>query len=146
MFVFFGLVATVGTAYVESGRINTLAVLMGCAMGFLATAILILNNLRDMDSDRAAGKRTLATRIGRRRTRTLLVAAVTAAFAVPLIAVGVRAAPAPALLSLAAAFLAIAPLRAALATSAAPPLVNALKKMAATQAAYALLFAAGMML
>ncbi|HKC84124.1 MAG TPA: 1,4-dihydroxy-2-naphthoate polyprenyltransferase, partial [bacterium] len=85
VFVFFGLVATVGTAYVETGHITTLSVLMGCGVGFLATAILVLNNLRDIETDAAAGKRTLATRIGRRPTRILLLVLVCGAFAVPIV-------------------------------------------------------------
>src|SRR5262249_55414483 len=72
VFLFFGLVATPGTGDVGTGPITTLGVLIGCGTGFLATAILVLNNLRDIDTDRAAGKRTLATRIGRDRTRWLL--------------------------------------------------------------------------
>src|SRR6266516_7907019 len=58
VFVFFGLVATVGTAYVETGRVTELAILMGCGIGFLATAILVLYNLRDIDTDQAAGHRS----------------------------------------------------------------------------------------
>src|SRR5256884_2334046 len=73
VFIFSGLVATLGTYYVETGRVTTLSVFMGCAMGFLATAILVLNNLRDIDTDAAVGKRTLTTRIGRQQTRTLLL-------------------------------------------------------------------------
>ena len=84
VFVFFGLVATVGTVYVEELRVTPLAVLAGCGIGFMATAILILNNLRDIDTDAAAGKLTLATRIGRRRTLVLLLVVVVAAFTVPL--------------------------------------------------------------
>src|SRR5256714_12384779 len=72
VFVFFGLVATVGTVYVETGNVPAIAVLMGCGLGFLATAILVLNNLRDIETDAAAGKRTLATRLGRQRTLYLL--------------------------------------------------------------------------
>src|SRR6266705_260794 len=59
VFVFFGLVATVGTVYVEIGRITTISVLMGCGLGFLATAVLVRNNLRDIETDAAAGKRKL---------------------------------------------------------------------------------------
>ena len=84
VFVFFGLVETVGTVYVEELRVTPLAVLAGCGIGFMATAILILNNLRDIDTDAAAGKLTLATRIGRRRTLVLLLVVVVAAFTVPL--------------------------------------------------------------
>src|SRR2546430_4174133 len=63
VFVFFGLVATVGTVYVEIGRITTISVLMGCGLGFLATAVLVLNNLRDIETDAAAGKGTLGERL-----------------------------------------------------------------------------------
>src|SRR4029077_2656638 len=73
VFIFFGLVATVGTYYVETGHVEVLSVLVGCGIGFLATAHLVLNTLRDIDTDAAAGKRTLATRIGREQTRVLLL-------------------------------------------------------------------------
>ena len=64
VFVFFGLVATVGTTYVAVERITGLAIVMGCAAGCLACALLVVNNLRDIPSDTAAGKRTLAVRLG----------------------------------------------------------------------------------
>src|SRR4029077_15540178 len=83
VFVFFGLVATVGTVYLETLHVPPIAIVMGCAMGCLATAILVLNNLRDLDTDRAAGKLTLATRIGRGPTRALLLGLVCVAFAIP---------------------------------------------------------------
>jgi 1,4-dihydroxy-2-naphthoate octaprenyltransferase len=79
VFVFFGLLATVGTAYVQELRLSPLAVAGGCAMGFLACAILVVNNLRDIATDAEAGKRTLAVRLGPRRTRSLLVALLGAA-------------------------------------------------------------------
>src|SRR5229473_877325 len=85
VFVFFGLVATCGTVYVESLRVTSLAVVAGIGMGFLATAILVLNNLRDIETDAAAGKRTLATRIGRDRTLILLVLLVCGAFTAPIV-------------------------------------------------------------
>lgn len=138
VFVFFGLIATAGTAYVETGRITPLALLMGCGTGFLATAILVLNNLRDIDTDRAAGKRTLATRIGRERTRWLLVVLVCAAFAVTLIARVITP-----LLAIPLAFIAV---RTAFSTTSPPLLVQSLKQMASTELVYALLFALGVLL
>jgi 1,4-dihydroxy-2-naphthoate polyprenyltransferase len=138
VFVFFGLVATAGTVYVETGRVTTLAVLMACAMGFLATAILVLNNLRDIDTDAAAGKRTLATRIGRTRTRSLLVGLLAAAFAIP---VAVSLSMPAVLLTLLAAPVAWSAVSLALSSTHAPTLIKALKRMAIAELVYALLFA-----
>ena len=69
VFVFFGLVAVAGTVYTQIGRVPASAWLLACAIGGLACAILVANNLRDVHTDVAAGKRTLATRLGERRTR-----------------------------------------------------------------------------
>lgn len=146
VFVFFGLVATVGTVYVETGGVTALAVLMACAMGFLATAILVLNNLRDIETDAAAGKRTLATLIGRERTRLLLLILVCAAFAVPILALITNLAPVTVMLVHFAIPIAAVPVRVAFATTAAPGLVQALKRMAVAQLAYALLFSLGILL
>ncbi|MEZ5380944.1 MAG: 1,4-dihydroxy-2-naphthoate polyprenyltransferase [Microthrixaceae bacterium] len=71
VFVFFGLVATVFSAYVQSEQITLLAVLSGAAMGLLATALLVVNNLRDIPGDTESGKHTLAVRLGAERTRLL---------------------------------------------------------------------------
>jgi 1,4-dihydroxy-2-naphthoate octaprenyltransferase len=68
VFVFFGLVATVGTFYVQTLRLDEAVVWpAGAAVGLLATALLLANNLRDIGTDTASGKRTLAVRVGRRR-------------------------------------------------------------------------------
>ncbi|MER3437833.1 MAG: 1,4-dihydroxy-2-naphthoate polyprenyltransferase [Chloroflexota bacterium] len=69
VFVFFGLVAAAGTAYVHTTRLTWLAVAAAIPVGWLATAILVVNNLRDIETDRQAGKRTLAVRLGQRATR-----------------------------------------------------------------------------
>jgi 1,4-dihydroxy-2-naphthoate octaprenyltransferase len=82
VFVFFGLVATVGTTYVQAERVTTASVLAGIGCGALACAILVANNLRDIPTDREAGKRTLAVRLGDRRTRLLYVGLVFVAYAV----------------------------------------------------------------
>jgi 1,4-dihydroxy-2-naphthoate octaprenyltransferase len=145
VFVFFGLVATVGTVYVEELRVGPLAVLAGCGVGFLASAILVLNNLRDIDSDEAAGKRTLATRIGRQPTRILLLALVAAAFAVPIVILATKLAGVTIMLVHVGIPIAAVPVRTAFATSAGPPLVGALKRMAMAELAYALLFTAGLL-
>jgi 1,4-dihydroxy-2-naphthoate octaprenyltransferase len=81
VFVFFGLIATAGTAYVQAERILGAAWWSSAAMGFLAVAILEANNVRDISTDSVAGKRTLAVRLGHRRARALYRALVVAAFA-----------------------------------------------------------------
>ena len=69
VFVFFGVVAVVGTTFVQTAAINPIAVVAAFPVGALATAILVVNNLRDVDADRLVGKKTLAVRIGRRGVR-----------------------------------------------------------------------------
>jgi len=146
VFVFFGLVATIGTVYVETGRITALSVLMGCGVGFLATAVLVLNNLRDIDTDAAAGKRTLATRLGRQNTRILLLVLVAAAFAVPIVVFMTNLASVTVMAMHFGIPIASVPVRTAFASTSPPELVRALKRMAATELAYALLFTLGILL
>ena len=81
VFTFFGLVATAGTTFVVCERISAVAWLAGCAAGFLACALLVVNNLRDIPTDRDVGKRTLAVRLGDARTRWLYVGLLGAAWA-----------------------------------------------------------------
>ncbi len=69
VFVFFGVVAVTGTVFVQLGQVPPLAFVASIPVGALATAILVVNNLRDIETDRAAGKRTLAVRLGRRAAR-----------------------------------------------------------------------------
>jgi 1,4-dihydroxy-2-naphthoate octaprenyltransferase len=71
VFVFFGLVATIGSAYVQAERIAATAVAAAIPVGLLAVAILVVNNLRDIPTDAVAGKNTLAVRLGENRTRRL---------------------------------------------------------------------------
>lgn len=87
VFVFFGIVATTGTYYVQDQTVPHGVVLAGAAMGFLATAVLVVNNLRDIDTDRAAGKRTLAVKIGRRATQIEYLILLVLAFTIPIIPV-----------------------------------------------------------
>ena len=81
VFVFFGLVATLGTTYVQLLAVTTASVLGAVAVGSLATAILVVNNLRDIPTDRGAGKRTLAVRLGDRWTRRLYLLLLAVAYA-----------------------------------------------------------------
>ena len=143
VFLFFGLVATCGTVYVLTLRIDGLSVVAGCALGLLASAILVLNNLRDIDTDAAAGKRTLATRIGRDNTLRLLAVLVVAAFALPFVAPAATRVSSWVTLSVLALPYAIDSVRTASLNRAGPPLVAALKRMATTELLFALLFAFG---
>lgn len=101
VFVFFGLVAVVGTTFVQVGRITAVSVAAGIGVGALACAILVANNLRDIETDGPAGKRTLAVLLGDRGTRRLYAALVVLAFAVlgvvaasyPWVLLGLVAAP-----------------------------------------------------
>ncbi|CAN5657409.1 1,4-dihydroxy-2-naphthoate polyprenyltransferase [soil metagenome] len=87
VFVFFGVVATAGSAYVQTGELSGLALAASVPVGFLATALLVINNLRDIPGDTAVGKRTLAVRLGDRRTRVLYTGLLAGTFvAVPLVA------------------------------------------------------------
>jgi 1,4-dihydroxy-2-naphthoate polyprenyltransferase len=80
VFVFFGVVATVGSAYVQDEALTLTPVLASLPMGALATALLVVNNLRDIPTDRDVGKRTLAVRLGEARTRWLYVVLVLGAY------------------------------------------------------------------
>src|SRR5258708_37974977 len=145
VFIFFGLLAAIGSVYVEILRVTPLVVLAGCGIGFLATAILVLNNLRDIETDTAAGKRTLATRIGRDRTLILLVLIVGAACAEPILLSGPGFAGVTVALALFAIPIAALPARTAFASRSGPSLVAALKQMAAAEIAYALLLTVGLL-
>jgi 1,4-dihydroxy-2-naphthoate octaprenyltransferase len=81
VFVFFGLVAVMGTTYVQLGSITLASVLSGIGVGALACAILVANNLRDIPTDEVAGKRTLAVVLGDARSRTFFAALVAVALA-----------------------------------------------------------------
>lgn len=80
VFIFFGLVASVGTTYLQDEQISALAVGVAVPVGLLAVALLVTNNLRDLPRDELVGKRTLAVRMGDRPTRALYVVVVAMAF------------------------------------------------------------------
>lgn len=103
VFIFFGPVATCGTAYVEAGSVPGSAWWASVAVGLLAVAILLVNNLRDIPTDSAAGRRTLAVRAGEGRTRLLLAATLLAAVLVPVAAAAGGALPRMAVIVIAAA-------------------------------------------
>src|SRR5215211_3163013 len=84
VFLFFGVVAVTGSYYAQVERLEWEALVLAVPVGLLASAILVVNNVRDLETDRRAGKRTLAVRLGRRRAQGLFAAMVALAFAVPL--------------------------------------------------------------
>jgi len=112
VFVFFGPVAVCGTAYIEVGRVPSCAWWAAVPIGLLAVAMLVVNNLRDIPSDAAAGKRTLAVRLGDSRTRALYAAVLGVAFATPVIGVAVGRLAVTTLLMLGAVPLGASPLAA----------------------------------
>lgn len=83
VFLFFGIVAVSGSYYVQVQHLRWQAFACAVPVGLLASALLVVNNVRDIDTDRRAGKRTLAVRIGRRRTRALYAAMVGIALLAP---------------------------------------------------------------
>jgi 1,4-dihydroxy-2-naphthoate octaprenyltransferase len=139
--VFFGFVATAGSAYVQLGRLTGLALLASLPVGLLACALLVANNLRDVDTDAASGKLTLAVRLGPARTRVLYRACMVGTF-VGLLATGVDRPPA--LVALAAAPLALGPLRLVAQRRDAPGLIAALVGTARLQLVTCALLAAGL--
>ncbi len=84
VFCFFGLVAVCGTYYLHTGEVSGTSVAAGAAVGFLVTAILVVNNLRDRETDARAGKRTLAVRVGDRATRLEYAALLAGAYVIAL--------------------------------------------------------------
>lgn len=151
VFAFFGLMATAGTAYVQAGRIPPAAWWSAAAMGFLAVAILEANNVRDISTDRSAGKRTLAVRLGDRRARALYRALIVAAFATVVLGVAVGIVDAGyglsqwALLALAAWPLAIRPVE-TVGKAEGRELIPVLTGTAQLQLAFAALLALGLWL
>jgi 1,4-dihydroxy-2-naphthoate polyprenyltransferase len=145
VFVFFGVVATAGSAYVHTGELTALPLVASVPVGFLATALLVVNNLRDIPSDAAVGKRTLAVRIGDGRTRALYVGLLLAAFLfVPVIAGGFgRPAAAAALV---AVVLARLPVLRVLEGAQGPELIDVLGATGRVQLVFGAVLAGGLAL
>ena len=104
VFVFFGLVATLGTTYTQAHSLSLDSVAGAVGVGAIASAILVANNLRDIPTDQSHGKRTLAVRLGGTRTRILYAALLAVAFAAVLVASVIHPSALVALLSFALAF------------------------------------------
>ena len=80
VFLFFGVVAVAGSYFVQAGHLDWQAFALAVPVGLLAAGILVVNNVRDIDSDRRAGKRTLAVRLGRESTRSMFTGVIYAAY------------------------------------------------------------------
>lgn len=148
--VFFGIVPVVGTAYVQLLSVSASAWVAGLGVGFLACAILVTNNLRDIPTDIDSGKRTLAVRLGDRRTRILYVALVAGSLvAVPVIALMDFAAThqgrsLSALIAFASLIAAIGPVGTVIGGARGRDLVPALKGTGTLLLVYGVLLAVGL--
>jgi 1,4-dihydroxy-2-naphthoate polyprenyltransferase len=143
VFVFFGLGAVLGTAYVQMDRLSWLALGAAIPVGLLACALLVINNLRDIPTDQGAGKRTLAVVIGDQRTRVLYAACLSLPFAA---AIGIAFVSPGALLTLAAVPLALWPARAVLNGMSGQTLVSVLGQTGRLQMTFGALLTAGLVL
>jgi 1,4-dihydroxy-2-naphthoate octaprenyltransferase len=143
VFVFFGLVAVVGTTFAQTRSVEPLAVAASVPVGLLIVAILVVNNLRDIAGDAAVGKRTLAVLVGERGTRLLYVGLFAVAFAV---IAGLGVTRPWALLGLLAVPLAVPPSRTVLRGGRGPALIGALQGTGQVTLATGVLLAAGLAL
>ncbi|HEX4215004.1 MAG TPA: 1,4-dihydroxy-2-naphthoate polyprenyltransferase [Candidatus Dormibacteraeota bacterium] len=145
VFLFFGLFATVGTVWVIERTASPAAWLLGATMGLLACAVLTINNLRDIRTDRQARKMTLAVRLGAPVTRMLILAEFSLALLLPVLAIAYAGMPAFAILPLVTAPMMVQVWR--ICRSSEPrPLIAALRRAAAIEVWFALLWALGMVL
>ena len=141
VFLFFGLATVAGTAYVQMDRVAWLALAAAVPIGLLACALLVINNLRDIPTDAATGKRTLAVVAGDQRTRLLYAACALLPFAAAAAMAPVRPL---ALLALAAVPLALAPIRLVRAGASGPGLITALGQTGRLQLAFGALLTVGL--
>jgi len=144
VFVFFGLVATAGTMFVVLERIPGAAWLLGSVAGALACSLLVINNLRDIPTDREVGKRTLAVRLGDRRTRWFYTGLVAAAAV--LVVVVALAGHGWAVIGLAGFALAVAPVRSVLGGASGRDLIAVLGATGKVQLVVGALTTVGMFL
>jgi 1,4-dihydroxy-2-naphthoate octaprenyltransferase len=146
VFLFFGLVAVNGSYYVQIEALDPLPLGLSIAIGFLATAILVVNNVRDLETDRRAGKMTLAVRMGRANAVILYRLLVLGAFVVLPIALLAGESSLLPLIGLLALPLAIKPMRVMSERSDGPALNGALAATGALLGAYSLLVTAGLLI
>jgi 1,4-dihydroxy-2-naphthoate polyprenyltransferase len=141
VFVFFGVAAVAGTAYVQMDRLTWLALAASVPVGLLSCALLVVNNLRDIPSDTMAGKRTLAVLIGDQRTRVLYAGCTLIPFGMVVV---IAVARPLALLALATLPLAVRPIRAVRAGAEGPALIGALGQTGRLQLAFGALLTIGL--
>jgi 1,4-dihydroxy-2-naphthoate polyprenyltransferase len=146
VFLFFGVVATAGSRYVHDGSIPVDTWLLSIPVGFLVTAILVVNNLRDINTDARTGKRTLAVLIGKGRTRLLYIALVVGAFIAIGLFAGAGLTPAATALALVLAPFALPLVLTVRSTEEGPRLVQVLKGTALLHLAVGLALMGGSML
>jgi len=144
VFVFFGLVAVAGTYWVQALAVPGDVFLAGAGIGSLSTAILVANNVRDLRTDAAAGKRTLAVRLGRNASRVEYAILIAGGLVVPVLGVAVYAWPPAVLLALAAGTASASPLMLILTRNEPEDLIPALGGTARVVGLYGLLLAAGL--
>jgi 1,4-dihydroxy-2-naphthoate polyprenyltransferase len=144
VFLFFGIVAVAGSYFVQTEELRWEAFALAVPVGLLAAAILVVNNVRDIETDRRAGKRTLAVKLGREKARTLFAAMVVVAFLVPPLLV--PALSGWVLLSFAALPLALPLVRTVATRTDGPALNGALAGTGRLLAVYSLLLAGGVLL
>ena len=145
VFLFFGVVAVVGSYFVQVQSLPWQAFVCSVPVGLLASAILVVNNVRDIDTDRRAGKRTLAVRLGRDRTRTMYAAMLAGAFLLAPLPWLLGSLSAWLLLPWAAAPLGLRLVRVVRTRTDGPALNGALAGTGALQLLFCLLFSGGIL-
>jgi 1,4-dihydroxy-2-naphthoate octaprenyltransferase len=146
VFLFFGVVAVVGSYFVQTEDLRWEAFALAVPVGLLASAILLVNNIRDADTDRRAGKRTLAVRLGRGGARGLFVCCIVLAYlAVPIVAIAGRGISPLVLLALLSLPLAIPLVRVVRERTDGPALNKALARTGMLLALFSLLLAIGLL-
>lgn len=141
VFVFFGLVATVGTRFVHDMTAPAAAWALAIPMGTMASAILVANNIRDIETDERVGKRTLAVMMGETRSRVLYAALVGVSFATVGVSAALGVTPFATLASLGLALLAVTPCRVVLKGVGGAALISVLKATSRLQMGMALILA-----
>ncbi|MDQ3720985.1 MAG: 1,4-dihydroxy-2-naphthoate polyprenyltransferase [Actinomycetota bacterium] len=145
VFLFFGIVAVTGSYFVQTEEVRWEAFVLAVPVGLLASAILVVNNVRDVDTDRRAGKRTLAVKLGRDRATRLFTAMVVVALAVP-VALAIAKGWPWVLLALASVPLAPPLVRTVATRRDGPALNHALAQSGRLLAVFSLLLALGVVL